>query len=1052
MLPGRCWVRLQARATNALATAGGPTLIRQRHGWKKLQPTPQAVAFTSTLATLAATHSMSTAHTCFRSALTQAFRPSSRAPAASHSVCAFLVPALSQSSKRPFSLSKRRSKAPAITSPTSAERLEDSSVSIYPPKPSKDPIEGCIPTPTHNARGDIEQWLSAIEPFLPAHLRRTHIDTPDVSATVTSLDLSIVIKRAQDASHDLLSHIGLVEGRWQAVVWMSKKLADGGKRSIETPPWLNPAENAAPPGSESRSLHELTNEPLRLERTRPRRRLERSLDELTQAPDTIDPRRLIVKQALGQLWRSLGTMILVAPEQDKSRQDAIMSHVLEIIAHLHHIGFMPDSVYTFRPQNNNYALQQPPTLHMLSSKILTALSDASWKAHEASFKASKDGAKASYFLGHEIPGSRYKVEITEIAPELWLELVLWSCLHGGWSADGTAILEKLAARQGEATWGLISWREILEAEQQRLPAASEGWRLFPMRGEAAAGAEDRARTRRTISSEVVTAFIDALVNEMRLGVGARGTDPGTLIDRIQNLKKFLEANNLSLGSVAWDSIITRLLESGGFDPEKRPELLLRLFKLAAEFGTEVSSANASPATDDEVPYFFEPTTAPLNLLHRAMRAFIGIGDTKRTMESFNMLQQHADNNKQKSLQQFFETLKTIPLRQAEPFTSQTAPIDFPSFETNLPVPLLAKLLDLATDSEMYELGRYFVYSNDLDGPLISRGLYKHRNIAASLVRFGTLAKENDIVLDIVKQAGYFDPKTKQQRMPNEVLTALFRSQVRLRRWDAVRNMQTHALNLLTWKPRPSILTTFAAELLRASAGPPSEVIAAKRAFSGMLFAWERLLLSTIRNELNCTLAILSTVDETWKSYCAQFLNFSSRQKILLPVENFNQILGGVLDRYGSMKGTELVNQWCYKPGRMYESFRAPGGVPTMPQFRFGRSEEAADFPRNIEIIQDSGAALVLYGRILPNRQTIWAILRKVQSEVEQWSQEGQEMTNGARDQARDTLRWAAHFLRALGYDYEDIVRDLGSLAKLAELEAPPADAVIGQPEAAEHGL
>ncbi|KAJ4993957.1 hypothetical protein SVAN01_00434 [Stagonosporopsis vannaccii] len=1014
---------------------------------------PQAHAFAFILTVLAAKPPMSTAHTCFRSALTQAFRPSSRAPAASHSVCAFLVPALSRSSQRPFSSSKRRPKSPGITSSASTGRPDDGSAYIYPPKPSRSPTKGCIPIPSADARGDIEQWLAAIEPFLPIHVRRAHPDTQDISAAVTSFDLAVVIKKAQDASHDLLSHLGLVEGRWQVVVWIAKKLAEGGKRSSEMSDWQHHAETAAwPLSSDSRSLHELTNHPLRLERIRPQRRFEASLDELIEAPDTINPRHLVVKRALGQLWRSLGTMILVAPEQDKSVQDTIMSHVLEIIAHLHHIGFMPDSVYAFRPQNNKYALQQPPTLHMLSSKILTALSDASWRAHEAAARATKDGTKASYFLGHEIPGSRYKIEITEIAPELWLELVLWSCLHGGWTTDGIAILEKLAARQGDATWGLISWREILEAEQQRLPSTSEGWRLFPMRGDAAAGAEDRARTRRTISSEVVTAFIDALVNEMRLGVGLRGTSPEILIDHIKNLKGFLEANNLSLGSVAWDSIITRLLESGGFDPEKRPELLLHLFKLAAEFGTEVSSANASPAADDEVPYFFEPTTAPLSLLHRAMRAFIGIGDTRSTMESFNMLQQHADNNKQKSLQQFFETLKNIPLRQAEPFTSQTAPIDFPSFETKLPVPLLAKLLDLATDSEMYELGRWFVHSEDLDGPLIGRGLYKHRNMAASLVRFGTLAKENDIVLDIVKQAGYFDPKTKQQRMPNEVLTALFCSQVRLRRWDAIRNMQTHALKLATWTPRPSILSTFAAELLRASGGSQTDATAAKGAFSGMLFAWERLILTTIRNELNCTLAILSTVDETWKSYCSRFLNFSSRQKIMLPVDNFNQILGGVLDRFGSVKGMELVDQWCYKPGRMFESFRAPGGVPRMPQFRFGKTEEVAEIPENIEIIQDSGAVLILQGRILPNRQTIWAILRKVQGEVEQWSQEGQEMTTSARDQARDTLRWATRFLHFLGYDYEDIVRDLGSLAKLAELEALQSDPVIGQIAAAEHGL
>ncbi|KAF3042462.1 hypothetical protein E8E12_009797 [Didymella heteroderae] len=996
---------------------------------------------------------MSTAHTCFRSALTQAFRPSSRGFAASHSVAAFLVPAVSRSSKRPFTSGKRRSTPQSATPYTSTERPDDPLTYIYPPKSAHPPIETRIRTPPRNERGDIKLWLTAIEPFLPEEVReKISPEVADVSATVTTFDLAMFINKAQDAGHDILGHLGLVEGRWQAAIWIAKKLAEGGKKSAEPSTRFDPAEDFTYSFPEGTSLGALTNNSLRLERTRQRRKLDVSLDELTGAPDSINQSHLIVKRALGQLWRSLGAMILAAPEQDKAGQDQIMSRVLEIIAYLHHIGFMPDSVYTFRPQNDKYALHQPPTLHMLSSKILTALSDASWRAHEAAVKAAKSGGKASYFLGHEVPGSRYKVEITEIAPELWLELVLWSCLHGGWTSDGTFILEKLAARQGDHSWGLISWREILEAEQHRAPSASEGWRLFPMRGDAAAGVEDRARTRRTVSSEVVTAFIDALINEMRLGVGKRGTNPEVLIDHIKSLKDFVEANNLSLGSVAWDSVITRLLESGGLAPQIRPELLLRLFNLAAEFGTEVGSANASPAADDEVPYFFEPTTAPLSLLHRAMRAFISTGDTRGTMEAFTMLQQHADNNKQKSLQQFFEMLKDVPLRQAEPFTSRTAPIDFPSFETNLPVPLLAKLLDLMTDTEMYELGNWFVHSKDLDGPLIHKGLYSHRNIAASLVRFGTLAGDNNIVLKIVKDSSDFDPKLNQQRMPNELLTALFRSQVRLRRWKAVRSMQQHALNLRTWTPRPSILTTFAAELLRTSGGTGNEAAEAKKAFSGMLFTWEALILSTIRNELNCTLAILSTVDETWKAYCSQFMNFSSRQSIRLPTDNFNQILGGVLDRYGSRKGKELVEQWCYPPGQEFQPFRAPGGVPIMPQYRYSKTEEVKALPDNIEIDQASGAKLVLQGRLLPNRQTIWAILRKVQSEVEQWDQEGKDKSTSAHDQARDTLRWAARLLYCLGSDYDDITRDLGSLAKLAELEALKARPAIGQTEAAEHGL
>ncbi|KAF2133403.1 hypothetical protein P153DRAFT_282120 [Dothidotthia symphoricarpi CBS 119687] len=985
---------------------------------------------------------MSAAHTCVRSALTQAFRPSNRGIATPCSVPAFLVPALARPPRCSFSSGKRRSKEQQPPPHPSIDPPEGLPILDAPSKITHKPLRSLIPFP--NDRGDIEQWLAAIEPFLPAHLRRIPSNDPDVSSKVTAVDLSIVLVAIQDASLDILSHLGLVQGRWQTVVWMAKKLVEGGRRSIEPPVQLGASTNMIWPEVQPRSLQDLTNGPLRLERVRPSQKLNLTLDELTSAPDTINLQHTVVKRALGQLWRSLGNLILVAAERSNAEEDTVMPHVLEIIAYLHHVGFMPDSVYTYRPHANKHALQQPPTLHMLSSTILTALSDATWKAHEASVKVAKERMNAQYFLGHEIPGSRYKVQVTEIAPELWLELVLWSCLHGGWTLDGIAILKQLLAKRESNSWGLISWREIIQAEQATTPTPSRRWSLFPMRGDASASAEDRAKTRRTISSEIVTAFIDSLVNQMRLGVGARGTNPETLVDHIKSLKQFLDSSNLSLGSAAWDSIMVRLLESGGFIPEKRPELLLRIFDLATGFGAEVSTANVSAANDVEVPYFFEPTTIPLSLLHHTLRVYIGKGDIKSAMTTLMLLQQYTDSNKQKSVQQFFETLKSAPSRQAEPFTSRLPPVDFPAFDAKLPIPVLAKLLNLATESKLYDLGRWFLNSGDLDGPLIGRDLYGDRNIAASIIQFGSLAGENDLVLKVIKKSGVWDSRAKQQRMPAQILTALLRSQIQLRRWESVKGMQKYVEESFTFRPRPVILSTFAAELLRTSRGTSDEKMQAQQAFTGLLFGWESIILRNIRNELYCALAIMSTVDGGWKEYCSRFLALNARQGIKLSTDDFNQMLSGVLDGYGSSKGKEIVERWCYTLPKNFGSYRAPGGLLTMPRFRPGKGEEYEDRPEDIEVVQASGARLILQGRVHPNRQTVWAILRKIQEEI------GEDSTAAARAKVRDTLKWAARLLYYLGLDYEDTIRDLGSLADLAELEAPAAPNELGYVQGAQH--
>ena len=981
---------------------------------------------------------MSTAHVCFRSALTQTFRPSNRGIAASCSVAAFLVPALASPSRRPFSSGGRRSKDKPPESRAPTEAAKDELRYDFPPKPVSPSPKSRIPLPPTDTRGDIQQWLAAIDPFLPAQLRRTPSTKQDISHTVTSIDLALLINAAQDASVDILSHMGVVEGRWAAVIWMAKKLVEDGRRSIEPPLQLEPLANIIWPESVPRSLKDLTENPLRTERARPLRKLKLSLDDLTSAPDSISIRHVALKRALGQLWRSLGSIILASAERNTG-EDTVMPHVLEIIAYLHHVGFMPDSVYTYRPNENKYALQQPPTLHMLSSKILTALSDASWKAHEAFVKTAKGSAKVSYFLGHEIPGSRYKVSVTAVAPELWLELVLWSCLHGGWTLDGLAILEQVASKQDKHEWGLISWREIMLAEQQNSPAPSRRWKLFPMNGDAAASAEDRARTRRTISSEIVAAFVDATVNGIRVGVGSRGTDPEFIVKQLKTLKGFLDSNNLSLGSTAWDSVMARLLESGAFVPEKRPDVLLRLFELAPGFGAEVVTANTSATLDDEVPYFFEPTTIPLSLLHRTMRAFIANGNLKGAMDTLMLLQQHTDENKEKSLQQFFEMLKHEGPRKTEPFTSRLPPVDFPAFDTNMPVPLRAKLLDLATESKVYDLGRHFLFAPDLDGPLIGRDLYRHRNMAASIVRFGTIAGENDLVLNVIKKVGIWDAKQQQQRMPAEVLIALLCSQIKLRRWDSVRSMQQYVAEASQFRPRPVILSTFAAELLRLTNGPDEERLNAEDTFAGLLFEWEALIMMNVRNELYCILAIMSTVDRAWKDYCSQFLAVSLRQPVKLASNDFNQVLRGILDGYGSSKARDMVDSWCYTAPKIFEAYHAPGGLLRMPRFQRGKGEEYADRPNDIELVQESGATLVLQGRVHPNRETILAVLRKVQEEVVQQKWQGEELAPAKRAEIRTTLQWAARVLRKLGYDHEDIMRDMGgSLTELAELEAPAA--------------
>lgn len=287
----------------------------------------------------------------------------------------------------------------------------------------------------------------------------------------------------------------------------------------------------------------------------------------------------------------------------------------------------------------------------------------------------------------------------------------------------------------------------------------------------------------------------------------------------------------------------------------------------------------------------------------------------------------------------------------------------------------------------------------------------------------------------------WNAKHQEQRMPAEVLTALLCSQIKLRRWDSVRGVQKYVAETSTFRPPSIILSTFAAELLRLSTAPEEECSKAQDAFTGLLFAWEDIMMNNVRNELYCILAIMSTIDDSWKAYCSQFLAVSFRQDIKLSAHDFNQVLSGVLEGFGTAKARSVVNMWCHVAPDVFQALRAPGGLLRMPRFQKGKGEEFDARPQNIELAQESGVKLILQGRVQPNRQTFWAIFRKVQEELDQLRKQGEDFPPRERAEVRDTLRWAARLLLDLGYDYEAIVRDMGNqLAELAELEAPaPTD-------------
>ncbi|KAJ9620493.1 hypothetical protein H2203_007699 [Taxawa tesnikishii (nom. ined.)] len=631
-------------------------------------------------------------------------------------------------------------------------------------------------------------------------------------------------------------------------------------------------------------------------------------------------------------------MIVADAARKPAKENTITPEILEIIALLHHCGFMPQSIYSYTPSDEATSLQQPPTLHLLSSNILTSLSDAAWKAHEKSVVEEARAKGGAYAASRpEIPGSQYNVRIAGLGHEIWLELVLWSCLHGGWILDGASVLGAVARQKDPQRWPILSWREIVTPIVRAGQENSVDWNEVryllnsgTVYGNPTLNAEIRKKVRRTVSAEVVAAYADALINIVRVGVGVRGTAPGVIVQLLQTLKRFLETNNLSLGTMSWDSIILRIIESQGVDIEVEPGLAERIIDLSSPFGQEPGSTNSPARNEQWEPqpvYIHDGTAAPLGLTHRILQAYIRVGNLGGALRVLNALQKRTDQDKQRSIEAFFQKTKGLsvdPLNSAlhpDPpsgldFESQYAGIEYPNFFMQLPVTVLAPLLDLIVDAGALDFGTWLLRAQDVDGPVIPESLYADDVMAPALIRFAAAAQDKVLLRKIIDlesaKARGADRGKRSTRFSGQVLVSFLESQLESRNWEAAEKI----MDVLLDTPSVSYTDLVAAMLARAmlrqarhavfgnSDGQPRPLT---RGEYGQAFVMLRRFVRKVygiqnlpKKPLYSVLAVLASINKAWKSLCESLPPpTASRIKgeVVLSPRSFNTVLEGVVDAY-----------------------------------------------------------------------------------------------------------------------------------------------------------
>ncbi|KAL8924022.1 MAG: hypothetical protein Q9208_004306 [Pyrenodesmia sp. 3 TL-2023] len=786
-----------------------------------------------------------------------------------------------------------------------------------------------------------QAWISILEPYLPQHLRRKGFQKVDGNAgkPVPVQDLYIWLaeaRKVKEPKGDLLTHLAVEEGRHDAVLWLVEEALKEHISSLE----ITQSRARRLPGWPDQAFSSLE------ETTRSSDATQVMVEMTASSATGLDPLREhanhdTAHKCLGEIWRSIGSMVLQAADRAPASVESksIMTCVHRLLAHLHHVGAIPSSIYNYTPAKDPSVLQRPPTIHYWSLRIMTVISDASWTSLNVSAQEYENARRDLRSAGSSQMPNTSSVEMSsimpEVEPQIWLDFVLWCCVEGGWITEGAEIIYQMWARRGEGQqYSVIDFNTLSEKHAPKLPWSARikaSIRRSRMRetagGHTFGSYSDRVDylkpPERTVSSEVVAAIVDGLVNTASPDPVLYGNKHSVIEKHISVCKILLERKQLGLGSTSWNSILLRTFESLSTDSKLPQTIIESIMSWSPPLLQEPFAKNSAYRSESGAQaYVAEPSAISLGLLHRLLSDFSLKGDLRGALRIFRRLQDIVDANRKASLASFPAVVTPILQQDGEDALARSdEQQEAPGLNLQLPSLIIAPFLDLITQAKEFEMGSWLLHSDDVDGCIIPPRMYADEVLQPALIRFASAAG-NDQLLGSVTQK-------LEAPIPEAVLRALLHHQIHCTRWDAVREILELCWDSgqLAWEPTDVI--ALACAILRAERDAPSMSAHRLRAQSPTI-----LLKALLRGEYNTPadpsrvrdlsetrmLNQLARVISSVPSKLGQeLLPFCSRERNALsasctiPTNAFNMLLETVIDLHGIVAGTFLCQNWCALP-------------------------------------------------------------------------------------------------------------------------------------------
>ncbi|PGH01229.1 hypothetical protein AJ79_07961 [Helicocarpus griseus UAMH5409] len=857
----------------------------------------------------------------------------------------------------------------------------------------------------YEERKDSSRWISELEKYLPLELREnakgfSHMEKE--SETEQCLVILDILNRARgpdSLGRDLLMHLGVELGRWSMVHAIVNKLLDHAEKRENSPAVLK--KGSLPSNIDWASLGSFNtitgNECRNIQGPgvlRHEGEEKVSLDSIDLYSDgaPISGRmgeKSLTIGTMDELWPALGSIVLEAADLPPEESRTAMFYFYRIVARLHHIGFIPHGVYKYSTSQLPERLNcRTPAMHLLSSHIMNVLLDAVWIGDEI------DSAATALAAGKEVSAAlKYKIRVRPLGLEIWLEFILWCCVEGGYSIEGSWILKQLATKQRR--WFVESFASHsvpLDAINLSKIDRYDTWASCAGGTKSADVNESRGPFvglgERTISSEVVTSTMDGLNNITKIGVGHRGVHLTSVLNFMKILIRLLQENNIHLKPRDVHHLIIRMIEARGVIPDANTnsfEQLLEFASTVKKFPIEESSGNTGQA------HLLDRAAVGSGLNHHLLDAYVRQGHIYKARRLFDRLELISSSEKKKSTRPMPTNIDETSAQLAENSTAE--PLDENPVQTSSQKPSqaiysnpgpntasltgfssssLSRLLNLSTLSGVYDPADLLLFGRE-ENPVLSRDCYLDDTLAPAIIRFAA-ATENEKLLFTVAE-------DLPVPWPDPVIKAFFDYNVRHHEWDQVMDTLFHLKEADGGGWTPSEVASLAAEIIRLDERQETAPLTSAREILFNLLSgdfnprpqYSEGQRRNFRDEMLLQFKrLFKSIPGTLSAVSRQVEYRGKATRLpppLIPSLAFDHILSAVLETRGIAAGKSLCRMWCVD--KRPPNTRQIGHVALRSQVRTPESLRGLGQP-----VLDFQVDPTMYTKLVkPSIQTVRIIVR-----------------------------------------------------------------------------